>query len=153
MSETILFICTGNYYRSRFAEIYYSHLIQEAGIHQEVFSRGFEVLLHGHKNEGPISKHSRGYFKELGIQSEKFDDYPVQLEELDLEKADRIYLMDSKEHAPMYKKYFPERKDNIVMWDFADDYIEDPNQVLPRLREAVENLVEETKQLFRHQPT
>ena len=41
--KNILFICTGNFYRSVFAEIYMNHLCGLLKLNAKSFSRGFDI--------------------------------------------------------------------------------------------------------------
>lgn len=132
--DEILFICTGNYYRSRFAEAYLNHLAKG----QISFSRGFEVF--ASRNEGPISKYTIQFLSDLEIHDYDKGQSPVQLGESDLEKAGMIILMDKTEHLPMYSKYFPERSDDLVCWDFQDVQFKDPKEILPGIKREVERL-------------
>ncbi len=55
---TILFLCTGNYYRSRFAEELFNHLAKQHGLDWTATSRALAIEL-GIYNHGPISNHTR----------------------------------------------------------------------------------------------
>ena len=55
--RTVLFLCTGNYYRSRFAEIVFNSLAREAGLAWRAESRGLAVE-RGAGNVGPLSAHA-----------------------------------------------------------------------------------------------
>ncbi len=52
--KKILFLCTGNYYRSRFAEQLFNHLAIKRGLDWEANSRAL-ALEKGTKNVGAIS--------------------------------------------------------------------------------------------------
>ena len=52
--KTVLFLCTGNYYRSRFAEELFNHEAERAGLHWIAQSRGL-ALERGANNVGPIA--------------------------------------------------------------------------------------------------
>ena len=41
--KTVLFLCTGNYYRSRFAEELFNHEAGRAGLYWTAQSRGFAL--------------------------------------------------------------------------------------------------------------
>ncbi len=55
MTNTILFLCTGNYYRSRFAEILFNRLAKSRGLSWKAESRGLALDL-ATDNVGPISQ-------------------------------------------------------------------------------------------------
>ena len=71
--KTLLFICTGNYYRSRFAELLFNHLSGEAGLDWNAESCGIAVDL-GAENVGPMSGNAlhglarRGVYPELPVR-------------------------------------------------------------------------------------
>ena len=52
--ETVLFLCTGNYYRSRFAEMLFNHLAVESQLNWKADSRGIATIL-GADNSDVIS--------------------------------------------------------------------------------------------------
>jgi protein-tyrosine phosphatase len=134
---SVLFVCTGNYYRSRFAEIYYNHIYkpQSSGL---AYSRGFEV--YKSNNPGPISPHTIDYLQRLDI---KVVDprFPLQLKRQDFTRASEVILMDKTEHLPMLQRYFPEFKINrLITWDFPDIQFREPNEILPALKISIERL-------------
>jgi hypothetical protein len=45
MENRVLFICTGNYYRSRFAEAVFNHHAEALGLRWRAFSRGLAIHL------------------------------------------------------------------------------------------------------------
>jgi protein-tyrosine phosphatase len=53
----ILFLCTGNYYRSRFAEELFNHYAQRRGVNWQASSRAL-ALERGWTNVGPISRYA-----------------------------------------------------------------------------------------------
>jgi protein-tyrosine phosphatase len=134
--EKILFVCTGNYYRSRFAEILFNYLVNDKR-KAIAFSRGFEVFMS--RNEGPISVYASKYLTGLDITFQEA--FPVQITEIDFLIAHRIILMDRTEHEPMMKKYFPDWNERGEYWDFQDIQFQSPEYVLPNLEETVRNLV------------
>ncbi|HEX3600375.1 MAG TPA: hypothetical protein VHU84_09555, partial [Lacipirellulaceae bacterium] len=64
MKQQVLFLCTGNYYRSRFAEIYFNWLAQQRGLAWSAESRGLAL---DDCNNGPISRHTLSILKMRGI--------------------------------------------------------------------------------------
>lgn len=137
-ADKVLFICTGNFYRSRFAEIYFNHLAQVHGLAHRAFSRGFEVW--AARNKGPLSRHTLGYLDEIGVPAPEPAGFPVQLCEEDFARASRIIALDRDEHLPMVLRDFPHRLPEVEFWAFADVPFADPEVVLPAVRRQVEDL-------------
>ena len=54
MNQTVLFLCTGNYYRSRFAEELFNHKAAASGIGWKAQSRALAIE-RGVHNVGPLS--------------------------------------------------------------------------------------------------
>ena len=135
----ILFICTGNYYRSRFAEIVFNHFARNNSIPVSAFSRG--LSLNPSKNKGVISPHATSYLSRLEIKVNDIGS-PAKLEETDLQLASKIIVLDEKEHRPMFRKAFPDWEDKVEYWQFEDDYVVSPAYVLPSLKNKVEYLAE-----------
>jgi hypothetical protein len=67
--RTVLFLCTGNYYRSRFAEVFFNHHGAKAGLTWRAVSRGLAIEFGVH-NVGPLSAHAALRLRELGIRHE-----------------------------------------------------------------------------------
>jgi protein-tyrosine phosphatase len=135
----VLFICTGNYYRSRFAEIYFNHLAGSRSLKVAAQSRGFRP--NPEKNKGVISPHTLVYLQRLNIPAIDVGQ-PLKLEIADLHEASRIIVLDEKEHRSMMKNFFPEWEDKAEFWHFEDDYLVSPLQVLPALQSKVEGLIQ-----------
>jgi len=75
--KTILFLCTGNYYRSRFAEELFNHHAQRIGLNWVAQSRGL-ALERGAHNVGPISPFALHALKELAITARGAHRFPQQ---------------------------------------------------------------------------
>jgi len=83
--RTVLFLCTGNYYRSRFAEIVFNERARRQGLDWRAESRGL-ALERGVNNVGPISAHAVARLGQMGLS---FDDYlrmPLPVSEEDLRR-------------------------------------------------------------------
>jgi protein-tyrosine phosphatase len=99
------------------------------------------MRLNPEKNKGVLSPHAYSYLSDLKISTAN-PGVPAKLEPADLHRAAHIILMDETEHRPMLRKLFPEWENKVEYWQFEDDYIVPPDQVLPRLKSKVERLVE-----------
>ena len=101
--KRVLFICSGNYYRSRLAEILFNHAAAAAGLAWEAGSRG---LLKARELKG-MSEHTAAYLKgvELAhLAAEPRDPIPIDVE--DLTDFDLIIAMCREEHQPMIEQKF-----------------------------------------------
>jgi protein-tyrosine phosphatase len=136
--NNILFICTGNYYRSRFAEIVFNDVAKRQEIAAVAYSRGFR--LNPAKNKGILSPHAISYLSLLSISFDQ-PGQPTRLAAADLQGASVIIVLDEKEHRPMMKQFFPDWEDKVRYWNFEDDYLVSPSNVLPALKEKVLDLV------------
>lgn len=119
----ILFICTGNFYRSRFCEGLFNFLSRKQGLGWEAFSRGLDVqtadkasVIH----HGEVSKDTKAKLKELGISLGHIGQKRTPLVIADLENSDLIYAMMESEHRPMIKEQFPGWEDRVEYWNIGD---------------------------------
>lgn len=143
MSKTVLFICTGNYYRSRYAEIYFNHLAPKMGLDWKAFSRGLEAS--AGRNEGPISRFALKRLAHRELSPGDPPRFPIQLEEQDLQEAGLIVAINRVEHQPMMHEYFPSWVGKIMYWDVADLNITDAENALPVLEERIHSLLEDLR--------
>src|SRR5689334_1886389 len=85
--KNILFLCTGNYYRSRFAEILFNALASKRGLPWKASSRGL-ALERGASNIGPMAVSAIRALKARGVHAAlDFDRFPVQVTLDDFEAA------------------------------------------------------------------
>ncbi|MFA0961483.1 hypothetical protein AB9P05_06730 [Roseivirga sp. BDSF3-8] len=135
----ILFICTGNYYRSRLAEILFNHYAKQEGLSLRAYSKGLEAFIK--RNTGPISPHTLAYLDALNIPWPEVVREPVQLKQEDFGGYRALIFMDEAEHRPMVTHYFPEYTDKVHYWQVQDVQFRDPDDVLPELARKVSELV------------
>ena len=142
MSHEILFLCTGNYYRSRFAEMLFNALALKLGLNWKSDSRGIVTEL-GAKNIGPISPHVLRRLKLHDILTGADPRAPMQLEEADLAKADLIIALDAAEHLPLIKQRFSKWTDHILYWNVADLNLIGPDDALSIIENNVMALIQQ----------
>ncbi len=140
MKKKMLFICTGNYYRSRFAEELFNHLVEQANLEWEAFSRGFRAFNPG--NIGPISIHALEGLKERNIIPKNADQSSQQLEEKDLAIANHIIALKETEHRPYAEAQFPDWVERMEYWQIDDIDVALPEEALVKLEDKVRKLVE-----------
>ncbi len=134
----VLFICTGNYYRSRFAEAMFNQLSEERGLPWRAFSRG----LMAHLAPGPISEHTRDGLAARGIPLRHTAEESAQVTELDLQAAGLIIALKDAEHRPMFAQQFPEWTEKVVFWDVTDLPDSQPEVALPAIEKEVRALID-----------
>jgi protein-tyrosine phosphatase len=136
MKKEILFICTGNYYRSRFAEILFNNWAHKLGLDYQAWSRG----LHDSNRPFPISINAVNRLKSLNLDMERYR-FPIKLKPHELAQVDYIILMDELEHRPMMEEYYPEWIPQVDFWQIRDVQFESPDNALPKLISQMEHFV------------
>jgi len=119
MANTILFLCTGNYYRSRFAEILFNRLAKSRGLSWRAESRGLALDL-ATDNVGPISQFALQGLRTRGVPTDGADRYPLQVTEEELQAANHIVAMKEAEHRSMLVERFPAWVDRVEYWHVDD---------------------------------
>lgn len=115
----ILFLCTGNYYRSRFAESVFNFEAAKSGLNWHADSRGLNLNLLP-PNFQSISPYTAQALKARNIPFEKNLRGPLWLKEEDLIRANRVIALDKIEHYPILKKNFPAWANRVEYWCIHD---------------------------------
>ncbi len=136
----VLFLCTGNYYRSRFAEEYFNHLARTAGADWTADSSGLDVAYGSTVNIGPISPYTIAALKARGIPFPRVWRMPKQVTESELQSARIIIALKEKEHRPMLQKLFPAYVDTVTYWHVHDLDAATPEEALLAIQSYVEDL-------------
>jgi protein-tyrosine phosphatase len=120
MENKILFLCTGNYYRSRYAELYFNALAAKQNLDWEAFSRGLAIDELGVGNIGPIAPRVIIRLREREILLEDNIRFPIQLIQNDLQAADQVIALNEPEHRKLMQQRFPAWADRITYWQVPD---------------------------------
>ena len=128
--RSILFVCTGNYYRSRFSEHFFNHLAPRYQLSTRADSAG---LRHQNPdNTGPISRYARKRLNALEIPVDE-ERFPRGITEYDLRSFNQVIALDEDEHRPMMDELWPEWADHITYWQIPDIQFMEPEEALDRL--------------------
>lgn len=118
--HTVLFLCTGNYYRSRYAEIRLDQWASERGAPWRAMSRGLEVDFEQKTNKGPMSPYAIERLRSRAIDPSPYLWMPRDVAEIDLRSVSLCIAVDRTEHGPMLQERFPAWVDRVEFWDVAD---------------------------------
>lgn len=136
----VLFLCTGNFYRSRFAELLFNSLAREAALPWVAQSRAIALSPAG-LNRGPISPHAVLGLVERGIRVSPDIRLPLSLQQDDLDRADLVIALYEAEHADMLRERFPGAKGLIQFWQVPDIDQVAPAETLATIEREVHALL------------
>jgi protein-tyrosine phosphatase len=137
MPQIVLFVCTGNYYRSRYAEELFNAW-KPSALDWRADSRGF-ALWPG--NIGPISPETKRRLNAAGIALPEPIRAPATLLEADLHAAARVIALDRTEHAPYVDDLFPAWRARFEYWDVADLHLSSVDDALGAIEMQVRALL------------
>jgi protein-tyrosine-phosphatase len=128
----ILFLCTGNAYRSPFAEA----LLKKIRPDLNVDSAGLQTVI-------PVSKEVRDYLKRLKAVA-FLKEGPESIDTKALNGYDLIVAMEPRHMRAVLRKC-PDCKDRIVVWNIEDPYFsnaEDTKRIYQKLENKIKILAE-----------
>lgn len=137
----VLFICTGNYYRSRFAEALFNHTAERRGLDWRAFSRG--LATHLVDGAGVISTHTRFALLARNIALHHTGEKPLPLAVADLNRAARVIALKEAEHRALMHAQFPEWENRIEYWHVHDLDAATPDTAVPEIERLTMGLIEE----------
>ncbi len=140
-TQRILFLCTGNYYRSRFAEQLFNARALQAGLGWIADSRGIAAGW-GSGNVGAMSSYTIAALQARGIAVETPARFPMRLQEKDLARADLIIALDEKEHRACLEARYPALAGQIEYWQVPDLDRASPEEALRLIEQEVDSLIE-----------
>ena len=142
MSKTqrVLFLCTGNYYRSRYAEEIFNHRARLEGLDWLSFSRAVAEALFP-QNVGPISPHALDALQKKGIAAGGVTRHPALCTVEDFAEAELVVALKDAEHRPMIERRFAGVAHRVEYWDVDDIEDLDPPTALRKIDERVGLLI------------
>ena len=134
-----LFLCSGNYFRSRFSEELFNHWAQRLSLPWQAESRGLVRDLSGLRNVGKISPHTLKALSTRGIRPAGGNRWPTPVSREELEYADLVIALKEAEHRPMVDRHFPDLMEKIEFWQVDDIDVVPPSV---GIRQAEQKLLE-----------
>ena len=140
--KAVLFICTGNLYRSRFAEALFNFYGSENKSGWKAFSRGLDLTsLTSSQKKLKVSGLVIEGLGDLGIPFSFADGQPTQLTQNDLEQSDYIVALNRQEHQFTLEKTFPSQKSKIHYWEIGDSKTIKPAEAIRLINGKVKALL------------
>lgn len=133
--KMVLFLCTGNYYRSRFAEAFFNSVAARMGLPWRASSRGL-ALERGANNVGPMAAEAVKALAAQGIRGDEIGRMPTAAVAADFEAAARVVALKQTEHEPLLLERFPDWAARVEYWE-----VDDAPGVLPLIEREVMALV------------
>ncbi len=141
--KRVLFLCTGNYYRSRFAEELFNHLAPHRNLDWVAESRGLRVRPDGSVNVGPLSFFAAAGLEERAIKPVGASRFPQQVTDADFESAQHVIALKEAEHRPLMQALFPHRIPQVTFWHIHDIDAASPVAAMKELEQQVRQLIDQ----------
>ena len=138
MTKKVLFICTGNFYRSRFAEAVFNFHADQRKLPWQAYSRGLAI----HWADGFLSPITEAALAERQIPISYTGPGRIQLTENDLESADLCIALDRAEHLQMMEQQFPNWTRRVEYWEVPDMPAALPEVALPSIESQILHLLD-----------
>ncbi len=138
--STVLFLCSGNFYRSRFAEYLFNHLVNQTTLPYRAESAGLWPNCHTH-NVGPISAATVEALRARGVEVPRAPRSPRDVTEADIRGAAVTIAMKEAEHRPVVVARFPSLLDRVEFWHVHDVDYATPNEAIPLIEDNVRALL------------
>jgi len=138
----VLFLCNGNYYRSRFCEELFNHHAAAARIGWQAVSRALRSEP-ATLNPGPMSPFAVAYLGQRGIRPLNHLRLPLEVTAFDWHTSDIAIAMNDAEHRPLVESAWRSHADAVRYWTVADIDALPPTAALHRLQQHVTSLLDE----------
>jgi protein-tyrosine phosphatase len=133
--KIVLFLCTGNYYRSRYAEIFFNSVAGNMSLPWRASSRGL-ALERGVNNIGPMAVAAIRALEARGLRAiPESGRLPIQVTVEDFEAAHWIVALKEAEHLPLLRDRFPAWAEKVEFWQ-----VDDSPEVLGQIEREIMDL-------------
>ena len=133
-----MFLCTGNYYRSRFAEELFNHQARIAGLNWRALSRGL-ALKPSPENVGPISVFAHKALVARAIHPA--ERLPIVCQVDDLASSDLVVAIKEAEHRALLAERFPGWENRTSYWHVHDIDAAEPSEAIAAIERLVRALI------------
>ena len=136
----VLFLCSGNYYRSRFAEHLFNHWAEAENLGYRADSAGLWPECHT-RNPGPMAEAAIAALKERGIALALPLRSPRDVQASEIAAAALTIALKEGEHRAIVLDRFPALLDRVEFWQVDDVDCAPPSVALPMIEGLVRALV------------
>jgi protein-tyrosine phosphatase len=136
----VLFLCSGNYYRSRFAELLFNHLVAGTSLAYRADSAGLWPSCHRY-NPGPISADTLAALEARGVSLPGSHRAPRDVTMADVSGAAVTIALKEAEHRPLVLERFPTLLERIEFWHVHDLDQAPPSVAIPLIESNVRALI------------
>jgi protein-tyrosine phosphatase len=134
--KSVLFVCTGNYYHSRFAEILFNSVAGKMGLPWKASSKGL-ALERGVNNVGSMAVSAVKALEAMGVRTaDAVARLPTQATVDDFDLANWIVALKQAEHLPLVQERFPAWVEKVEFW-----HVDDAPEALGLIEQEVMRLV------------
>lgn len=137
---TVLFLCSGNYYRSRFAEHLFNHLVADTALPHRADSAGLWPNCRTH-NLGPIAVDTVAALRARGVPLPASHRSPRDVTEADIRDAALTIAVKEAEHRPLVTRRFPSLLERVEFWHVHDLDCAPASEALPQIESHVRALI------------
>jgi protein-tyrosine phosphatase len=138
----VLFLCTANYYRSRFAELLFNQLAPRIAPGWSAFSRALAIE-ENWCNKGPISQHTRNACRLREINLPDPIREPIGVTDSDFDSADRVIAVKEAEHRRYVQQRHSTRLKSVEFWHVHDLDASGPQETCDLIERNVRALLAE----------
>lgn len=138
----VLFLCTGNFYRSRFAELVFNHASAARGLAVRADSAGLARDCH-HLNRGPLSPFAAARLRARGLPVPATPRPPRDATDADFDACEVVVAVQESEHRPMIEARFGAHAARVRYWDIADVDRRPPDDALEEIERLALALLDE----------
>lgn len=138
--KTVLFLCTGNYYRSRFAEEYFNHRAAVEELGWRAISRAVAIA-RGANNVGAVSPLALAALQAHGIAPRGHGRLPAACTPADLDAADTIVALSEREHRGLMRERYGAWEARTIFWLAEDIGLAPAEAALGHIAREIEAMI------------